>query len=648
MIGNKSAFDPCIMYMMGSCFLEEGKRKEKFTEAKHKLLTISSDVFHMIKVVYKHQHFIVAVKGRKMKRRKKIIALAVALAVMATGSGIGVMLWSGSKTGSGQTQKAEEREGTVQKGNLELTVSASGTTAGTTAYQNYNVASDVLQVASVAVSSGDSVKKGQTLLTLTQDSVKEATVSLQTALEQSQAAYEQAKVTYEEAVLAAKEEYETNLSLASTASLDYQDTLDEYAQKVSEARSKLEQAQTIINSYPEKIQTEKKQKAAQKKQLSNVKKKRKAQKKLVSDAQKKLEAAKKKYDAAKSARSELETVQRYLERCTQKGTEIQNLKQSVQQEYEEAQAQEKKQKQAYEKQQKVYNRVSEKLTAYEKQQDTINDRLQTYEEKLSTDQTALSEAKKNVSTYRADYLSSKSEQSLGKVSAAAAYAKSKKQYENARSDYQSALRKAKQTLQSAKASYQTAQKQKKALRQLLHGNQICASRAGTITAMSYEKGDMLQESVPIAGYQDSSVLNIEVSVDQADISAIHVGQEASVRLMSTPEPITGTVSAIETESSSDSVSSVSYTVIVTVTNDDSKLATGETANVSFSKGMLEDVLYVPAMAVDTKGDLSYVKVKTKNGTTKKTQVTIGEENGQFVEIKSGLKEGDTYVLEMES
>lgn len=260
----------------------------------------------------------------------------------------------------------------------------------------------------------------------------------------------------------------------------------------------------------------------------------------------------------------------------------------------------------------------------------------------------MSEAKKNLTSYQAAYLSAVSEQKSGKVSAEATYAKNKKQYENAQSTYQSALREAKETLQTAKTSYQNAKKQKRALQKLLTGNKICASRAGTISSMSYEQGDRLQAGIPVAGYQDSSVINIEVSVDQADISAVQVGQEVNVSLTSSPQPLTGTVSAIKTESSSESVSTVSYTVIVTVDNSDGNLALDETANVSFSKGTIEDVLYVPLTAVSQKGDSSYVVVKKTDGTTKKTQVTIGKENGQFVEIKSGLKEGDTYVVEMES
>ena len=65
---------------------------------------------------------------------------------------------------------------------------------------------------------------------------------------------------------------------------------------------------------------------------------------------------------------------------------------------------------------------------------------------------------------------------------------------------------------------------------------------------------------------------------------------------------------------------------------------------SFTKYSLENVLYVPVSAVTEKNSKSYVTAKLTDGNTRDVEVTTGEDNGQFIELKSGLEEGDTYVV----
>jgi HlyD family secretion protein len=60
---------------------------------------------------------------------------------------------------------------------------------------------------------------------------------------------------------------------------------------------------------------------------------------------------------------------------------------------------------------------------------------------------------------------------------------------------------------------------------------------------------------------------------------------------------------------------------------------------------VEDVLYVSNKAITTEGTKSYVTLQKEDGTTQKTMVTTGFSDGHNVEIKSGLEEGDTVLIE---
>ena len=57
---------------------------------------------------------------------------------------------------------------------------------------------------------------------------------------------------------------------------------------------------------------------------------------------------------------------------------------------------------------------------------------------------------------------------------------------------------------------------------------------------------------------------------------------------------------------------------------------------------------LPVSAVTEKGGKSYVTAKLTDGNTRQVEVKTGEDNGQFIELKSGLKEGDTYVVDFKN
>lgn len=587
-----------------------------------------------------------------IRRKTKVIAVMVAVVLVCAAVGGGIVSTMAKNENQSSTSAAASIEGTVQKGNLELTASASGTTTGTTAYQLYDLelSSGELEVETVSCAAGDTVKKGDTLLTLTKESVEEVKEALEEAVTEYQLELSLAQITYEEAVNEAEEEYETDLSLVSTASLDYQDTLEAYEKAVETQKKQLEQAQEVIKEYPDIISSYQDKKAKEMKNKKVLQKQMDSLEKQVQSAEQKLEAAEKTYDTAKKDYSDMETVSKYLTNYSadSDGTAVISLKNTVETQMAEKKNVLQKAEDTYQKAKKSYDSQKTKLSKLTEQKTESENKIAGYAEKISSYQAELKEAKTNLTSYQSRYYSAVSEQAVGKVSAGRAYAESMQQYQSASSNYQAALKEAKGVLQTAKDNYNNAKKKKNAFASFINGQRVCASQDGTISNMSYTAGDILTNAMPIAGYQDDSVINIEVSFDQADIPYIEVGEEVNVSLSSVRGQLTGTVSAIETESSSESMSSVSYTVIVTLDNAEGMIGMNETAAVSFQKGSIEDVIYVPVSAVIEKEGKSVVNVKQEDNTTKQVTVSVGEDNGQYVVIENGLEEGDTYVVEMES
>ena len=97
--------------------------------------------------------------------------------------------------------------------------------------------------------------------------------------------------------------------------------------------------------------------------------------------------------------------------------------------------------------------------------------------------------------------------------------------------------------------------------------------------------------------QDLKKMQIEVNVSEADIGKVKTGQEVDYTLDGYPDSIFhGEVTQVRLDSTTTS-NVVTYTVIVSVDNEDLKLKPGMTANVSIITSQNKDVLCVPAVAL---------------------------------------------------
>lgn len=137
---------------------------------------------------------------------------------------------------------------------------------------------------------------------------------------------------------------------------------------------------------------------------------------------------------------------------------------------------------------------------------------------------------------------------------------------------------------------------------------------------------------------------ISVSVSEADVALLAVGNQAEITTSSSTETVYGTVSAIGLLSSS-SGGVASYPVTVDVTGSPEGLHDGESADVSIIYERRTDVLTVPASAVTTDDDgQTVVTQEGADGGTVTTAVTVGETSGTMIEITEGLAEGDEVLV----
>ena len=265
-------------------------------------------------------------------------------------------------------------------------------------------------------------------------------------------------------------------------------------------------------------------------------------------------------------------------------------------------------------------------------------------QELTRLQTQLSEYRSNLNSLKSQYTSAKKALKTGKITAKQTYEESRIEAKNAKALYTVALSSVNDDVDAAKETYDQTKEELEAFNTFTKNNEVTAKYTGKLTSVGYSKGDSLNSSTAIAAYVDTDGVNITVSVAQDDVSNIKVGDNVNIYLSAYEDELfEGTVTSISSSSTGDTT--VSYPVVVTLSGDVSKVYDGMSSEVTFVSKEVKDVTYVSNKAITTEGTKSYVTLKKADGTTKKTKVVTGFSDGHNVEIKSGLKKGDTVLIE---
>ncbi|MCL1870654.1 MAG: efflux RND transporter periplasmic adaptor subunit [Promicromonosporaceae bacterium] len=134
---------------------------------------------------------------------------------------------------------------------------------------------------------------------------------------------------------------------------------------------------------------------------------------------------------------------------------------------------------------------------------------------------------------------------------------------------------------------------------------------------------------------------VSVDVSENDVANVKVGQQVELTGTDLSQTVFGTVSAIALLPSTSS-GTVTYPVTVAVTGSPKGLHDGVSVTAAIIYERRSNVLSVPAAAVTTAADgTTTVDVVGTGGKATPTTVTVGERNGQEVEITAGLTQGET-------
>lgn len=176
------------------------------------------------------------------------------------------------------------------------------------------------------------------------------------------------------------------------------------------------------------------------------------------------------------------------------------------------------------------------------------------------------------------------------------------------------------------------------------GETVKASMDGTVNTLEVAAGDEVSTGQQLCQVADFSTLSVSIRVDEYDIGEVSVGQACTVTATSQEKSFESEIASINYVSQS--TGNVAYYTATADVAVSEGIYPGMQATITIPKASVEDVviLKMDALSFD-KTNQAYVWMKDEGEYLKQVSVELGMDNESYVEIKSGLKEGDTVYVE---
>ena len=212
---------------------------------------------------------------------------------------------------------------------------------------------------------------------------------------------------------------------------------------------------------------------------------------------------------------------------------------------------------------------------------------------------------------------------------------------------------ARQQVASAGPAKSSAQAQLDSALANLEGATMLAPVAGTIVAIASDVGEPI--GTTSVGTQGTSGFLVLAALDEfvvtadfaeSDVVGIAVGQKVSLEFDALPdETREGQVTRVAPFGVVDpsGASLTTYEVTISIPNPPAGLRAGMTAQASITTEERTGVIAAPVTALVPSGDGFVVRVQAEDGTITNVDVEVGIRGGYYVEIVSGLSEGDRVV-----
>lgn len=207
------------------------------------------------------------------------------------------------------------------------------------------------------------------------------------------------------------------------------------------------------------------------------------------------------------------------------------------------------------------------------------------------------------------------------------------QYEQAKlAASDESLEAAKMGVEQARVAYDNAAS-------MLENAEVKAPISGVISNVNIVEGEYATQSNPPITIVDSDSITIEFGVPSNMVNKIKTGDKVKVEISAANYDEETVINNIS--SSADMMTNL-YNVEIVI-NNDGTIKPGMFAKVYLDTDRIENAFAVKTEAVKEKEDKKYVFVANGDVSMQK-EVTTGLDTGTYIEIKSGLAEGDNVIV----
>lgn len=289
----------------------------------------------------------------------------------------------------------------------------------------------------------------------------------------------------------------------------------------------------------------------------------------------------------------------------------------------------------------LYLWIQEENNRYDSEStvDSLQEEIEKLQETIEQNKTEVENAKNSLSTAQKDY-------ELGVIEAKALYDTQMLKYKSAQETYDTSIASSELNYEIAMDEYEEAKAKLDEFNAVVVDNNLVAVGEGVISAINIEKGDSIYQDSDILTYNNYEDVSITITLEEEDRKKIEIGSLANVSLAALEEDIfSGEVTEIGDAVYDNDSGTNTYEVTITLAGSLEKVFDGMSAEVTLITKEEKEVLYVMNRSIIRSGVKSFVKVKRESGKIEKVEVETGFSDGVYVEIISGLVEGDIVLVE---
>ena len=167
---------------------------------------------------------------------------------------------------------------------------------------------------------------------------------------------------------------------------------------------------------------------------------------------------------------------------------------------------------------------------------------------------------------------------------------------------------------------------------------------GEVSWIDLEPGEWAVATAPVITIIDTSVLQMKGIIDEMDMPSVELGGKVIVTLDALPDKQTeGKVTYISPIGTIQS-GVVFYEATLELEKIDRMFRDGMSATADVIVEERKDVLLLPVGAISREGGGYYVMKMLGEEQSEQIEIKVGLNNGRFMEILSGLKEGDEVLI----